>query len=930
MPPTPRTMSPDSCHPAERHGEAARARVAGKAVLLVVLYLCIGGPAVSPLAASPLAEAAPPRTADAGAAPGPAEPAPAHNAAPPPDGYFVDSLQGDDRNPGTVGLPWRSLAKAATVALGPGQGLYLRCGRTWRESLTLNARQLADGSIVGGYGAECAQSKAVISGADDFSGGWTQQDSVWSRALPKRTPKITQLFIDGLPLRTAQWPDASPGTARMALLASNDAASSNPNRSPKLLGLDAAALLNQDLVGATVQLRTQAWIIETRRVAVLEGAHLQLDNKTNWDLKGGQGYVLQDKRWMLNSPGEFFHDERAQRLYLIAPASAGFSDLNQTLVEGSVRDKAIVLGKRRGIGVHDIAAMAARDTGMLLTDAPQAVVSRVEASANGLIGIQLQALATDAAASNGISISDSTFAGNGQYGIEADGVSQASIARNTVADTGLGAHRQANVVAAIAAGPGSHVVNNVVAGSGYAGIMFSSRGGSVVARNTISGHCARLADCAGIYSWTGRARREAGQTSRVEGNKVFGGAPQIEGMAPGSSEVVAGIYIDDFSDGVAVVDNLIVSPSVGVFVHNASRVTVRNNRIWLAHRAGLWASMDQTDGDHMVQNVFEANQIVPLVQAEAVAGALPRFVVAQAVWFWHTTGGSAALAEGRNAFKGNSYVQLQGPLASHAWVHGPGAAGFIDALQWRRLNPNDNAHMRPAHFAPVLAKLGDELVANSGFDAGLAHWQSWHSPNSIGFGVKAVSRGTGCVGGCVEMVAGGKGDLLASQAFTMKAGVPHAYRWAALMPPTAEAALGAPYISRDGTPWDSMADAAGWASYTARSAAAGERLDYEAFFIAKGANPARVNVQLETPGLNVLVDSVSVREVLGYTTATPAEWVRVVSAPAAAPRSVGCVELGWPAGCTALDLNGEPVALPHTLPAGSDQLLMRADSALRR
>ena len=86
-------MSPDSCHPAERHGAAMRvARGAGTAVLLAVLYLCIGGPAVSPLAASPLAEAAPPRPADAGIAPGPAEPAPAHNAAPSPDAAEIAAV----------------------------------------------------------------------------------------------------------------------------------------------------------------------------------------------------------------------------------------------------------------------------------------------------------------------------------------------------------------------------------------------------------------------------------------------------------------------------------------------------------------------------------------------------------------------------------------------------------------------------------------------------------------------------------------------------------------------------------------------------------------------------------------------------------------------------------------------------------------------
>lgn len=847
-----------------------------------------------------------------------------------PPGFFVDAALGSDSNPGTIDRPWRTLAKAGAVALRRGEGLYLRCGRLWRERLTLGTSQLVDGSVIAGYGDECPQRLAVVSGADDFSGGWTREDEVWSRRLPAHTPKITQLFVDGKPLQTAQWPDPAPGSSRMALLAAAKTAGATPKRNPELRMNEVAELAGMDLVGAMIQLRTQAWIIETRKILGVNGSTLQLDNATNWDLKAGQGYVLQDKRWMLNRPGEFFHDEAAQRLYVITPESGTQADLNMALVEGSVRDIAIAVGQRSGIVVRQLAALAARDTGLLVVDAPGAEVSGVDASANQLIGIQLKNTTRAGAVTTGGSIADSVLTGNGQYGIEAAEVNQPVILRNTISRTGIGAHRQANVVASVAAGPGARVEDNVVAGSGYAGIMFSSLGGSMVAGNKVFDHCSRLADCAGIYSWTGRAKRKPGQTSTVHRNTVMGGEPQTEGMAPASSDVVAGIYIDDFSDGVTVVDNLIVNPSVGVFVHNASRVSVRNNRIWLARRAGLWASMDQTDGDFMTGNVFENNQFVPMVGVQVVNGSLPKFSVAQAVWFWHVTAGTAALAPARNAFRNNAYVQLQGPVASHAWVHGPGAPGLVDALQWQRLNPDEKAPQRPARFTPLLATLGAEQIIDSGLDAGLVHWPSWHNALSTGFSVKALSNRAGCVGGCVEFTAGGAGDLLASQAFRLKAGAPYVYRWAAVMPATAGASLGAPYISRDGTPWDSMANAAGFETFTTRSASAGERLEYEAFFVAKASDPARVNVQLETPGVGVAVDTVSVREVLGYTSAATGDWVSVVSAPAGATRLIGCAELGWPAGCTVIGLDGKPVVLPLALPAGTERLLMRADSRFRR
>ena len=325
-------------------------------------------------------------------------------------GFYIDALLGKDANPGTVDLPWQSLARARTVTLQTGQGIYLRCGRVWRESMTLGASQLVDGSQIAGYGDECATQKAVISGADDFSGGWTLTDGVWSRSLPAGTAKITQLLVEGQPLRTAQWPNADTNSVRMALVETAD-----NKRNLTLRSSDAAALQMGDLVGATIQIRTQAWMIETRRVTAVNRLSLALDNATNWDLVAGQGYVLQDKRWMLDSAGEYFHDEAAQRLFVIAPTAQIQGNLNTVSVEGSVRDIALRIGQRAGIVVQQLSLTGARDTGLLMTDAPGAQLLRIDASKNVLIGIQLRYTLSDGASATGTTITNSTVNGNASH-----------------------------------------------------------------------------------------------------------------------------------------------------------------------------------------------------------------------------------------------------------------------------------------------------------------------------------------------------------------------------------------------------------------------------------------------------------------------------------------------------------------------------------
>jgi len=841
-------------------------------------------------------------------------------------GYYVDANLGDDRNPGTIDRPWRTLARVAAVRMTSGQGIYLRCGRTWRESLSLGAAQLVDGAIIAGYGSECGTRKAVVSGADDFSGGWKKSGKVWSRTLPAGTAKITQLFMAGQALRTAQWPNADTGSSRMALIAAN----STSMKSAALQASDSTSLSGKDLAGATVQVRTQPWFVETRRVLNLGNSRMELDSSTDWALEAGEGFVLQDKRWMLDAAGEFFHDTAAQRLYLIAPAAGAPTDLNTVSVEGSVRDVALALAQRSKLVVRDLAMHAAREDGLRITDAPQTRLERIEARDNMSAGVRLWQWEKIAASTPGPSITDSLVAGNGQYGIDAWHVSGAQIRRNRVLSTGTAAHHLAGVFASVAAGPGATTEDNVVDGSGYIGIRFSSLAGSVIARNTVSGYCRRLSDCGAIYTWTGRDLATAAQLSRVEGNRVLAASAQMEGAASDGREVVAGIYVDDFSRNVTVRDNQLTGMPMGIFLHNASNVIVEDNQIWLPTTVGLWASMDQLDADRSRGNVFRKNHIVPLVQAETAAGPLPKFTTSQAIWFWHFIDGEAALAADRNSFADNIVTQLQGPLAAHAWLRGPRGERHVNAVEWQTINPADPPPLRPARFAPMLATLGPELVVSGSFDTGLGPWRTYENPEGKGYALQPVASMDTCFAMCMGFTAGHPYDLLASVPFTLRTGVPHVYRWSAAMPASASALVGPPYVSREASPWDVMADGRGFVGYGPRQGAAGEVLAYETFFVPKSSDPARVNLQVETPGVQVAFSAVSVREVTAYTAAKVSDWTAVAYAPGDTARTISCAELGWAAGCAAMGLAGEPVALPLTLPAGTLRPLFRADSPYRR
>ena len=76
-------------------------------------------------------------------------------------GVYVDAANGNDNNPGTEALPWKTLRKVTEVRLTTGQSVFLRCNRVWRESLSLDTVQLTNGTSIVGYGGDCATAKAL-------------------------------------------------------------------------------------------------------------------------------------------------------------------------------------------------------------------------------------------------------------------------------------------------------------------------------------------------------------------------------------------------------------------------------------------------------------------------------------------------------------------------------------------------------------------------------------------------------------------------------------------------------------------------------------------------------------------------------------------------------------------------------------------------
>lgn len=837
------------------------------------------------------------------------------------DGYFIDQSIGSDANIGSAAAPFKTLARLQSVRLLAGQGIYLKCGQTWRESLALSDTQLVDRATVAGYGSCSPASKAVISGADNFSGGWTLSGNIWSRGVPAGTPQIARLTVNGTSLRTARWPNQVGAGSSYALTPAGSPSSATVVRTG---ASDLSTLTGRDLVGAVLHARTSAWMIETRKVASFDGTAgvITLDSATKFPIDASEGYVLEGKRWMLDAPGEFFHDVASNTLFVIAPDAATQAALNAAVVEGAVRDTPLTLARRTGIRVTNIATRMGRADGMVLQDVPEAIVDGVESSVNGRAGISLVQDQTKI----GPTVRNSLFNNNWLLGIDAQFTAGAQIVANAVSATGT-VSTSGWSQAAIAAGPGASVQDNTVDGSAYHGIRFSGSNGSMVSGNTVTNYCLRLADCGGIYAWNG-AKTVVNQTSTVEANQVLAAKANADGATGFGIDVVAGIFLDDFVSGVTVRNNLLYGAPYGIEVHNGWSNTIEYNRVWLATKAALVALMDQNDKDWMVGNIFRANQIVPVKTGSAVFPAMPTFQESYPIWFFNNLSGSGSISSGTNTFTGNQVVRLDGSLDGvHTWVRSNTQDLKMSSASWAQFNPADARTATPLTFAMYTLVLGSEMVRSGTFDAGLGDWGTWFGVSAAPGSVQASSGGAGCTGTCMRLLPGTNNDYLASPPFSMRANALHVFSYSARLEQAAT--LRFPYIGRSVPPYDSMATGA-FSSSSKLSGVAGEVVRYEGFFTAKASDPARVYLQSKTVGVPVYFDNVSVRELQGFSFSTAADWSALAYAPKSSARTVSCSSLGWGSTCAVVTVDGTPVTLPTTLAAGTQQLLLRADSIWRR
>ena len=678
---------------------------------------------------------------------------------------YVDSARGSDSNNGLAAAagsanagPWRSLAKLAQAGLLPGDTVRLACGSEWNESLKPNASGSSSSPItLAAYPAGCSNKPAINGAVSIAPSSWAlHKGSIYKATLAN--PPL-QLAIASSPgaLTLAHHPNrgfdaAAPESMYLRLAANSDSVAVGNRQASTYIttGGDLALPSGASLVGATVRVRTNAWLMDEGQITQVAGNRLTLATPSTYALTAGWGYYLMGQLWMLDSPGEWHFDANAKQLYAWMPDSRapGAPVLAAQLATGIDLEglQYLVLDglavKQVGTGVN-----LRRSTGV------QVLNTQVEDTAG---------LGLNAAGSISALVQASSFARTGNDAVSGldDIVPAASgmrVLNNTITDSGVLMSGGAMVSlpmrtrAAVRPGTGATVSGNSISNTGYIGIW--PLASSTVSNNVITNACLVLDDCGAIYA------SGANHNSSIAGNLVLRAGGSLAGKGPQNGYGQAqGIYLDESASGIIVAGNTVADTDNGIHVHVSANNTLKDNKLYGNRSSQIWfqetRNTDNPKGD-IFGNVVTGNQIVPTT---ATAKAL--FLDSQVI---DTTR--------FGSFDYNRYLDSVYPTV--AAENTPAGRSDKTLAQWRSATSGGVARNLDTHgsgtsqtrFAPVLIN-GASVVPNGKLASSTAGWAAWNQTSPY----SSVVREACPPGWCVRYITGGSKGILSSPNFSLVAG----------------------------------------------------------------------------------------------------------------------------------------------------------------
>lgn len=613
--------------------------------------------------------------------------------------YFSSSTGNDSytatqaQNPAT---PWKTIDKlnSSMSLINPGDSVLFKRGDEFTGQITLTRSGTSSARLV--FSAYGTGDIPVIKGTLPITGWKRYSGNIWVADCPKLGSTVTNFFINGKSQQIGRYPNAdAPNKGYLNIdshVGSTSLTSSSLSSTPNWTGGEAVV-------------RSARWVLDRLPIQSLQGGNLVFSKPTTYEIKNNFGFFIQNHLNTLDQQGEWFFEPTNKKMFLYA-----YEDPNIFETVASAVSSVFSATNQRYFSIENIEFQGSINTTLKIIDSEYITISNIAVIESGADAVTFVNC-------NDISFTMSSIFNTNNNALGFHTCENVSVNNNAIHRTGtrsgMGLSSTGQYTGMTMIGDNNSCEANIIDSVGFNGIHFE--GSSLVIRNNYIDHyCITLDDGAGLYTY-GR-EKIINFDRRLENNIIRNGIGAGEGTDDLIYLPADGIYMDDRTANVTIINNTVTNTNNGILIHNSNHIYIIGNTVYNNRNTQLFFSHDNIVPDFPITNCTVNNNIF-FARTESQMAAIFRTIDHGISNF--------------GLFDNNYYCR---PVADNATilVDFEGNQGKIYSLMnlamWQStfnydLNSKKSPFSIPAFI--TLDLLSTNKVTNSNFDNDLTGWDFW-------------------------------------------------------------------------------------------------------------------------------------------------------------------------------------------------------------
>lgn len=472
--------------------------------------------------------------------------------------YYV-SASGNDANAGTsIAAPWKTITKVNSVTtFAAGDSILFKRGESFYGKLVPGKSGTSALPII--FSAYGTGAKPVITAMTDVTGWVSMGGNLWkSTAITGVKNTLDVVSVNGVVVGMGRYPnltDAGKGYLYFEAVSGKTGITDNQ------------LAASPSWTGAEIVFKPNPWTIGIHPITAHSGTALTFSGNTQ-SIRNNYGYFIKNHLSTLDQQNEWFLDKTTKELIM-------YSTAMPTGVKASTIDTLCYVSSKNYIKFKDLEFVGANAEGISLSVTTGVTIDGCFVHFAGSNAIRARASVSP-------TVINSTLWDNSNAAIAFDdsGNSNAVIKGNSINRTGVIPGKGEDLYGITIVGSGHLVEANTIDSTGFNPIYFAYGSNITIKNNVINTYCFTKSDGGGIYTWNNTASPVTYTNRKVIGNIVLNGIGATEGT-PGSTPDVDGIYMDDNTGNVEVLDNTVANVAgAGMYIHNNFNMNIQRNTLF--------------------------------------------------------------------------------------------------------------------------------------------------------------------------------------------------------------------------------------------------------------------------------------------------------------------------------------------------------------